>query len=178
MTNTITAEQQLLSKKAINLPPKERLNLLLKAKVYPIVKKRTSAEGQIKEMLDFYNFCCLMLAQYFPNKQAENNFLLLNLFTSKEGLSTTSDKLTEAFGLLTSYEELENRITSIQMLFYQYSKIFPDVFYSYNLEDIVTESVSNIIENSLELLNDNPSYIKKLMERWGIILDEQKLDGN
>ena len=171
----IITEHQLQSKEAIHLPPKERLNLLLKAKNYPIVRKRTSAEGQIKEMLDFYHLCCLMLARYFPNEQAESNFLLLNLL---EGFSPTSDKFAEAFGLLTSYEELENRITAIQMLSYQYSKSFPDVFYAYNLEDIVTESISDIIENSLELLQDNPSYIKKLMERWGILLDEQKLDGN
>ena len=175
--NTITAteEQQLLSKEAIHLPPKERLYLLLKAKTYPIARKQTSAEGQVKEMLDFYNLCSLMLAQYFPNEQAEDNFLLLNLFTSKEALLPTSDKLAEAFRMLTSYEELENRITAIQMLFYQYSEIFPDIFYSYNLEDIITEQISDIIENSP---SDNPSYIKKLMERWGIFLNETKTDGN
>ena len=70
-----------------------------------------------------------------------------------------------------------NKLKAI-FFYYQYSKSFPDVFYAYNLEDIVTESISDIIENSLELLQDNPSYIKKLMERWGILLDEQKLDGN
>ena len=43
---TITSiEQQLLSKEAISLPPKERLALLLKSKRYPIVRKKTSAKG-------------------------------------------------------------------------------------------------------------------------------------
>ncbi len=66
--STISEGQQLLSKEAINLPPKEQLNLLLKANKYPLVRKRTSATKQIKEMIDFYNLCCLMLAQYFPNE--------------------------------------------------------------------------------------------------------------
>ena len=62
---TSKVEHQLLSKEAIKLPPKQRLELLLKAETYPIVKKRTSAEGQIREMIDFYNLCCLMLAKHF-----------------------------------------------------------------------------------------------------------------
>ena len=92
---TITSiEQQLLSKEAISLPPKERLALLLKAKRYPIVRKKSSAKCQIEEMIDFYNFCSFMLIQYFPNEQSTNNFLLLNFFISKEDANAlTTNKL-------------------------------------------------------------------------------------
>lgn len=58
-------EEQLLSKQAIQLPPKERLRLLLSTTRYPIVRKRTSAEAQIKEMLDFYYLCSIILVEYF-----------------------------------------------------------------------------------------------------------------
>ena len=160
-------EQQLLSKEAISLPPKERLCLLLKAKSYPIVRKRTSAKGQIEEMIHFYNFCCFMLGQYFPNEQATNNFLLLNFLISKEDSNTpVTDKLAEAFRLLSSYEDLENNITAIQMLFHQYQSAFPDIYQLYNLDDLANEKVSDIIQNSKELISHEPSYTERLLERW------------
>lgn len=37
-------EQQLFSKETIRLQPRQRLELLLKAEKYPMVKKRTSAD--------------------------------------------------------------------------------------------------------------------------------------
>lgn len=164
---TTSMEQQLLSKEAISLPPKERLALLLKAKRYPIVRKKTSAKGQIEEMIDFYNFCCFMLGQYFPNEQATNNFLLINFLISKEDSNApVTNKLAEAFRLLTSYEELENKITAVQMLFRQYQSTFPDIYQLYNLDDLANEKVSDIIQDSKELIGYNPSYAKRLMERW------------
>lgn len=164
---TISVEQQLLSKEAIKLPPKERLILLLNAKGYPIVKKRTSAEGQIKEMIDFYNLCCLMLAQYFPNEQADNNFLLLNIIDSqRNSQEVVNGKLAKAFRLLHGYEELENRITAIQGLFYQYEKTFPDIYQRYNLEDIAFQPISDIVENFRQLLTHDTNCVEKLLERW------------
>lgn len=164
---TISVEQQLLSKEAIKLPPKERLNLLLKAKRYPIVKKRTSAEGQIKEMIDFYNLLCLMLAQYFPNEQAENNFFLLSIIASQgDAQEVVNGKLAKAFRLLHGYEELENRITAIQWLFHQYEEVFPDIYQHYNLEDIAFEQISDIVENSRQLLTHDTDCVEKLLERW------------
>ncbi len=164
---TTSMEQQLLSKEAISLPPKERLCLLLKAKSYPIVRKRTSAKGQIEEMIDFYRFCCFMLGQYFPNEQATNNFLLLNFLISKEDSNTPiTDKLAEAFRLLSSYDDLENKITAIQMLFFQYQSAFPDIYQLYNLDDLANEKVSDIIQDAKELIGYEPSYIERLMERW------------
>lgn len=162
-------EQQLLSKEAISLPPKERLVLLLKAKRYPIVKKRTSAKGQIEEMIDFYNFCCIMLGQYFPNEQATNNFLLLNFLVSKEdSKAPATNKLAEAFRLLNASEKLENKISAIQMLFYQYQSAFPDIYQDYNLDDLVNEKMSDIIQNVKKLISYDSSYIERLMERWGL----------
>lgn len=166
---TALIEQQLLSKPAINLPPKERLGLLLKAKRYPIVRKKTSAKSQIEEMIDFYNLCCLMLTRYFPNEQSMNNFVLLNLITTRNNAETiVADKLAEAFKLLSDYEELENTITAIQILFHQYQEVFPDIYQSYNLENLANEQIGNIIENSRKLLISDPSYSEKLMDRWGL----------
>ncbi len=166
---TTSMEQQLLSKEAISLPPKERLCLLIKAKSYPIVRKSTSAKGQIEEMIDFYSFCCFMLGQYFPNEQATNNFLLLNFLISKEDSNTPiTNKLAEAFRLLSSYEDLENKITAIQMLFFQYQSAFPDIYQLYNLDDLANEKVSDIIQDAKELIDYEPSYIERLMERWGL----------
>ena len=160
-------EQQLLSKEAISLPPKERLGLLLKVKRYPIVRKKTSAKGQIEEMIDFYNFCCFMLAQYFPNEQATNNFLLLNFLISKEASNASvTNKLAEAFKLLNGYEELEDKINAIQMLFHQYQSTFPDIYQLYNLDDLANEKVSDIIQDAKELIDYDPSYVERLMERW------------
>ncbi len=164
--------QQLLSKSAINLPPKERLELLLKCKRYPIVKKRTSAEKQLKEMLDFYNLCSIILAKYFPTEQAESNFMLLSVLASQEEIQANADEqLSESFRLLDSYEEFENRITAIQILFDQYHGSFPDLYERYNLEDISIQSIHDMIEFGRDLLsvNENASFVQKLLKRWGII---------
>lgn len=167
---TITSiEQQLLSKEAICLPPKERLGLLLKVKRYPIVRKKTSAKAQIEEMIDFYHFCCFLLSQYFPDEQAINNFLLLNVLVSKKDLNTlATNKLAEAFRLLNGYEELENKITATQMLFHQYQSTFPDLYELYNLDDLVDEKMSDIIQNSKERIRYDPSYTERMLERWGL----------
>lgn len=166
---TISVEQQLFSKEAISLSPKERLALLLKVEKYPIVRKKTSAEKQIEEMIDLYNICCIMLAKYFPNKQAKDNFFLLNLIIFKgETKTIVDDKLVKAFKVLNNYEELENKIISIQRLFNEYRETFPDIFELYNLQDFATEKISDIIENSQELLSSDLPYIKKLLERWGL----------
>ncbi len=167
--STISEEQQLLSKEAIKLPPKERLNLLLKAKKYPLVRKRTSATKQIKEMIDFYNLCCLMLAQYFPNGQAENNFLLLNFLTSQETNEIVTGQLAKAFKLLDGYEELERRITAIQSLFFQYQETFPDLYQLYNLENIASEKISDIVKTTKQLLSTDKTYAKELLELWEIL---------
>lgn len=167
--STISEEQQLLSKEAISLPPKERLGLLLKANKYSLVRKRTSATKQIKEMIDFYNLCCLMLAQYFPNEQAENNFLLLNFLASQETNKIVTGQLAEAFKLLHGYEELERRITAIQNLFFEYQETFPDLYQLYNLEDIVYEKISDIVETTKQLLSTDETYAKELLEHWGIL---------
>lgn len=167
---TITSvEQQLLSKEAISLPPKKRLALLLKAKRYPIVRKKTSAVGQIEEMIDFYNFCCFMLGLYFQNEQATNNFLFLNFLISKgDSNAPITIELEKSFRLLCNYEDLENKITALQMLFHQYQSAFPDIYQLYNLDDLVNEKVSDIIQNSRSLVSYDLSYIEKLLERWGL----------
>lgn len=169
-TVTITSiEPQLLSKEAISLPPKERLMLLLKAKRYPIVKRKTSTKGQIEEMIDFYNFCSFMLGRYFPNEQATNNFLLLNFLISKgDSNAPATNKLAEAFRLLSCYEEWENKITTIQMLFHEYQFAFPDIYQLYNLDELANENVSDIIRNSKELISYDTSYTDKILKRWGL----------
>lgn len=110
-------EEQLLSKQAIQLPPQERLQLLLSSKNYPMVKRRTSAEAQIKEMIDFYNLCCLRLVHYFPNKEAEANYIALAVAEIVVGQQTTnlpiSEKMSEAFNLVRDYEDFERKITAI-----------------------------------------------------------------
>lgn len=160
-------EHQLLSKEALKLSPRRRLELLLKAENYPIVRKKTSAQGQITEMIDFYDLCCLMLAQYFPNEQAENNFLMLNFIISQEDTqSIITQRFSEAFTLLKGYEEIENRITAIQMLFYQYQYYFPELYSYYNLEDIAKKHISDIIQETKELIIDNPQFIEKILNRW------------
>ena len=74
-TSLTTATQvDLFSKAAIQLCPKKRLELLLCANNYPIVKKKTSAIRQLKEMIDFYNLCCIQLTQFFPTESSENNY--------------------------------------------------------------------------------------------------------
>lgn len=166
----LTTEQQLLSKEAIKLPHRQRLELLLKAKRYPIVRKRTSAEGQIKEMIDFYNLCCVMLAQYFPNEEAENNFFMLSFIASQEdSQSIITEKFAEAFKMLRDYEELERKVTAIQMLFYQYHDSFPELYESYDLEDIATERISDVIQGTRELMNNDPQYIEEILNRWELL---------
>ena len=109
--SSIKAEQQLLSREALKLPPRERLELLLIAKKYPIVKMRTSVRAEIEEMIDFYNLCCFMLIHLLPNEKAENNFLLLNILASHENTQIVLiEKMATAFKLLSGYEELERRI--------------------------------------------------------------------
>ena len=166
----LNAEQQLLSKEAIKLPPTQRLELLLKAKRYPIVRKSTSAKGQIKEMLDFYNLCCLMLAQYFPSEEAKSSFFMLSFIASQEDTqSIVSEKLAKAFKTLREYEELESKITAIQMLFYQYQYSFPDLYQSHNLESISTECISDIIQETRQLISDNPQLVEETLRRWDLL---------
>ena len=165
-----TAEQQLLSKEAIKLPPRQRLELLIKAKSYPIVGKRTSAEGQIKEMIAFYNLCRVMLAQYFPSEQAEDNFLMLSFIASKEDTqSIITEKLAEAFKMLRNYEELERKVTAIQMLFFQYHDSFPELYESYNLEDFATEHILDMIRNTRGLMNNDLQFIEGILKRWELL---------
>lgn len=160
-------EQQLFSKQTIHLPTVERLELLLKAKRYPIVRKKTSAEKQIKEMLDLYNLYCLMLVQFFPNEVAEEQCLLLTLVETQEIPQTAvTDELSKAFRLLAGYEELERKITAIQMLFDKYREFFPDIYEQYNLEEITVARISDIIRNSRRLCQTNPLWIKEVMTRW------------
>lgn len=168
--STVSADQQLLSKQAINLPPKERLRLLLEANKYPIVRKRTSAEAQIKEMLDFYTICGIMLTKYFPNEQATNNFIILSLADSlKDEQTIITEELEKAFKMLYSYETLERKVIAIQSLFFQYEEAFPDMYELYNLGDFATEPIEDIIENSRMLLDEKPEFLKNLIERWELV---------
>ena len=160
-------EQQLFSKQAIQLLPVERLELLLKAKSYPIVRKKTSAENQIKEMLDLYNFYCFMLVQFFPNEEADEQCFLLTLLATQEIPQTAvNDKLSKAFRMLNSYENLERKITAIQILFDKYREVFPDIYERYNLEEIAVAQISDIIRNSRRLYQANSLWLKKVMNRW------------
>lgn len=161
---------ELLSKKAIMLPPRQRLELLLKAKNYPIVRKKTSAKGQIKEMIDFYNLCCVMLAQYFPSEEAEDNFLMLSFIASKEDTqSIITEKLAKAFKILRGYEELESKVTAIQKLFYQYQYSFPELYESHNLEELATERISDVIRDTKKLMNDEPQFVDEILKRWDLL---------
>lgn len=163
-------EQQLLSKEAIKLPPRHRLDLLLKVSRYPVVHKRTSAESQIKEMLDFYNLCCIMLTQFFPNSEAENNFILLSFMASHENAkSIMNGKFMESFKLLRDYEELENKITALQTLFHQYKDYYPELYQSYNLEELSVERISDIIQKTKQQINANPQLIEEALKRWDLL---------
>lgn len=169
----VKPEEQLLSKQAIQLPPKERLQLLLSAKSYPTVKKRTSAEAQIKEMLDFYKFCCLMLVNYFPNEKAERNYIALVGIELALGQQTVnqpiSKQLSKEFELVENYEEFDKKITAIQNLFWQYSYDFPEIFDKYNLEDIATERIHEMLENARYMLESNPSGVERILKRWELL---------
>ncbi len=164
--------EYLLSKQAIQLPPKERLQLLLSAKRYPIVKKGTSAEAQIKEMLDFYKLCGLMLANYFPNEEAEAKYLALAVTEIKMEQQATnlpvSEKLSKAFDLVRDYEEFERKIRAIRSLFWEYSREFPELFDEYNLEDIASEKIMDMLENARYMIKCNPQKVEKILSRWEI----------
>ena len=166
-------EEQLLSKQAIQLPPKERLQLLLSANYYPVVKKRTSAVAQIKEMINFYDFCAIMLTKFFPDEKAEANYIALALIDSKQGQFGTNQlmnrRLSEAFELVKNYEEFERKITAIQNLFWQYSKDFPDLFEKYNLEDLATQSIFDVLDGARYMLENHAPEAKKLMDHWGVL---------
>lgn len=168
----VSPEEQLLSKQAIQLPPKERLQLLLKAKRYPIVKKRTSAEAQIKEMISFYNLCALMLTKFFPDEEAEENYIALVLIDLVQGQSEENQLMTErlfkAFELVKTYEEFERKITAIRNLFWQYSEDFPELFEKYNLEDIASERIPDMLEGARYMLENQSPKVEKLMDHWGI----------
>ena len=163
------SEQQLLSKESIKLSPRQRLELLLKTQRYPVVKKRSSAKAQLSEMIDFFNLCCIMLAQFFPNYEAEKNFLMLSIIESQKNKSIITERLAEAFKLLKGYEELENRVTAIQMLFYQYQYSFPELYSSYNLEDITTKRISDVIHETKQLITNDTQFIESILNRWGLL---------
>ncbi len=169
----VSPEEQLLSKQAIQLPPKERLQLLLKAKRYPIVKKRTSAEAQIKEMISFYNLCTLMLVKFFPNEEAEANYIALTVMEIEAEQQSTSlpisAKLSEAFKLVRNYEEFERKITAIRNLFWQYSKDFPEVFEEYNLEDLAGESILDMLGRGRYMVETGHSAMEKILKRWELL---------
>lgn len=166
-------EEQLLSKQAIALPPKERLKSLLSSKSYPIVKKGTSADAQIKEMIDFYNLCALMLVQFFPNEEAESNYLqLIAIEIVKQQNADNlpaSKRWTEAFELVRDYEEFERKITAIRNLFWQYSKDFPEVFDKYNLEDLLGESILDMLGRGRYMVETGHSAMEKILKRWELL---------
>lgn len=165
-------EDQLLSKQAIQLPPNERLQLLLKAKYYPVVKKRTSAEAQIKEMISFHNLCALMLTKFFPDEEAEKNYIALALIDSVQSQfeenQLITERLSKAFELVKTYEEFERKITAIRNLFWQYSKDFPELFEKYNLEDIASERIHDMLEGARYMIENQSPKVEKLMDHWGI----------
>lgn len=164
-------EQQLLSKEAIHLAPKERLMLLSNARYYPIVKKRTSAEKQIEEMLDLYELFSLMLVHYFPTDKAVDNYVVLSLLESimsEDSQTIISKSVSEAFDKVKSYEELEKRIVAIRNLFYQYFETFPDLYEKYNLERFAYEKIPDMLENARYALKNNPDWVEEIRNRWGI----------
>lgn len=169
---TASVEEQLLSKQAIALPAPERLSLLLSAKYYPIVTKATSAEAQIKEMIALYNLCGLMLTKYFPDENAEANYIKLAIAEMAEEQNykaPITERMDEAFELVRNYEEFERKITAIKNLFWQYSEYFPEIFDKYNLEDYATENILHMLENSRYMLESCPSAVKRIADRWELL---------
>lgn len=164
-------ELYLLSKEAIKLPPRQRLELLLKAKKYPIVRKRTSAEGQIKEMIDFYKLCCVLLTQYFSNEEAECDFFVLNIIASQEKSKLITEKISKALKILGDYEMLEDKVTAIQMLFYRYKKAFPEIYEAYDLESYAYQKVGEIITDTKKLISDDPDFISIIKKRWDLMIE-------
>ena len=165
---TENARVDLLSKEEISLPPKQRLMLLLQSSRYVIVQKRTSAKRQIKEMLDFFNFCRILLLIFFPSEKAENEFVELSFMSSHDYHSIIFEQFEELFKLLEDYEMLESRITSMQMLFYQYKLSFPDLYDRYNLENIDSKKISEIIQES-RLLIEQPDFVANVLKRWDLL---------
>ena len=165
---TENARVDLLSKEAISLPPKQRLMLLLQSSRYVIVQKRTSAKRQIKEMLDLFNFCRILLLIFFPSEKAENEFVELSFMSSPDYHSIIFEQFEELFKLLEDYEMLESRITSMQMLFYQYKLSFPDLYDQYNLENIDSKKISEIIQES-RLLIEQPDFVANVLKRWDLL---------
>ena len=160
-------ELYLLSKEAIKLPPRQRLELLLKAKKYPIVRKRTSAEGQI----DFYKLCCVLLTQYFSNEEAECDFFVLNIIASQEKSKLITEKISKALKILGDYEMLEDKVTAIQMLFYRYKKAFPEIYEAYDLESYAYQKVGEIITDTKKMISDDPDFISIIKKRWDLMIE-------
>ena len=95
---------------------------------------------------------------------------MLSLIASRENIqSLTTKKIEEAFSLLSGYEGLERKITAIQMLFYQYQYSFPDLYESYNLEEISTECISDIIQENKQLMKDNSQHVEEILNRWELL---------
>ena len=165
-TNAI--ELNPLSEQAINLPPEERLRLLLKTKHFPIATKRSSAKRQIEEMTDLYDFCSVIIARYFPDEDAEDNFFATSFLTSiKYPMRLFANKkLGKAFQMLGAYEKWEDRITAIQQLFLEYEKTYPQLYEKYNLEELATEKISTIVWRTRDELSANPDLLFEVMDRW------------
>lgn len=166
-------EERLLSKKAIALPPKERLSLLISANYYPIVITNISAEVQIREMLDFYNLCLLMLIKFFQDEDAESNYLLLKTLDMTEQQSANnlpaSKRWLEAFKLLKTYEEFERKIKAIKELFCKYSEVFPEIYEKYKLGEIVSGEISDMLEGAKYMLKNCTSAEARILERWDLL---------
>ena len=67
------------------------------------------------------------------------------------------------------YEELESKVTAIQMLFHQYQYSFPELYESHNLENIATERISDVIRETKQLMNDNPQFVEEILKRWELL---------
>lgn len=79
----MSVEEYLRTKEAIQLPQNERLMLLMNAKYYILSGKRTSADVQIREMLDFFEFfLSYMLAETAPREGKDKEFILLSVMAS------------------------------------------------------------------------------------------------
>ena len=167
---TNTLDPNPLSEQAINLPPEDRLRLLLKTKRFPVATKRSSAKRQIEEMKDLYDLCSIILARYFPAENADDNFITLNFLSSVQypmRLFVNKD-LAKAFSMLGEYEKWEERITAIQQLFFEYKKVYPKLYEEYNLEELATEKISSIVWSTRDVLTKNPEFLFEVMERWDL----------
>lgn len=157
-----------LSEQAINLPPEKRLRLLLETKHFPVATKRSSAKKQITEMKDLYDLCCIMLARYLPNENAEDNFIALNFLSAIQYpmRSVVNQDLAKAFSILGEYEKWEERVTAIQELFLEYKEVYPKLYEEYSLEDLATEKISTIVWSTRDAIAANPEFLFEVMERW------------